>query len=165
MIAMFNVIARKEGREGAYAFVKGVFEKVAVYSMPALYQVDELVECEGDVFDNFKKFNIAMFEAGAHMYRPTFTDEEDKLTIVIDKCANVDLAKAFDCPEVGLLGCDHDVAGYPVIEDRVNAEFRRPCTLAKDDKPCKFMFYRKGTAPDTEEIDGKTVKWEAGLNR
>jgi hypothetical protein len=63
MTAMFNVIATREGREEAYEFLKGIFQKVAVYSMPAIYQLDDLVRCEGDVFDNCKKFNIAMFEA------------------------------------------------------------------------------------------------------
>ena len=37
--------------------------KVAIYSMPALYQINELVRCEGDPFDNFVKFNIAFFNA------------------------------------------------------------------------------------------------------
>ena len=34
-------------------------QKVAIYSMPALYQIDDLVRCEGDPFDNFVNFNIA----------------------------------------------------------------------------------------------------------
>ena len=63
LVAMFNVIASKEGKEKAYDFVKGVFQDVALYSMPALYQIDSLVKCEGDVFENFLKFNAAMFEA------------------------------------------------------------------------------------------------------
>ncbi len=53
----------------------------------------------------------------------------------------------FDCPEIAKLGCDHDLAGYPCIEDRCNAEFRRPCTLAKGGEYCDFHFYRKGFAP------------------
>ncbi len=53
----------------------------------------------------------------------------------------------FDCPEIAKLGCDHDLAGYPPIEDRVNATFRRPCTLAKGDACCDFNFYRKGFEP------------------
>ena len=44
--------------------------------------------------------------------------------------------------------CDHDLAAYPVIEPLVNAEFRRPCTLAKGDSCCDFNFYRRGFSPD-----------------
>ena len=29
-----------------------------------------------------------------------------------------------------MLGCDIDLAGYPLIEERVCSTFRRPCTLA-----------------------------------
>jgi hypothetical protein len=60
---------------------------------------------------------------------------------------------ALGCPELGKLGCDHDLARYPVILDRVHAEFRRPCTLANGDDCCDFNFYRKGTAPATEHLN------------
>jgi hypothetical protein len=79
--------------------------------------------------------------------------EGDEQTIVVSRCANVVLGKAFDCPEIAKLGCDHDLAGYPVILDRVNAEFRRPHSMAKGDEYCDFHFYRKGTAPDTEHLN------------
>jgi len=46
-----------------------------------------------------------------------------------------------------MLGCDHDVAGYPCIEDKVNSEFRRQHTIAKGDDICDFMFFRKGKCP------------------
>ena len=137
LIALFNVIARKESRENAYEFVKGIFQKIAVYSMPAFYQIDDLIKCEGDTFDNFVKFNIAWFkamqEAGTYTV-DEITEEKDKLTIIVTECANCVLGKAFDCPEIAKLGCDHDLAGYPIILDRVN-------------------FYRKGTAPDTEHLN------------
>jgi len=156
LIAMFNVIAGKEGRENAYEFVKGIFEKVAVYSMPAFYQIDDLVKCEGDTFENFVKFNIAWFNAmdkeGTWIVEEMI-EEKDKLTIIVTECANCVLGEAFDCPEIAKLGCDHDLAGYPVILDRVNAEFRRPNALAKGDEYCDFHFYRKGNAPDTEHLN------------
>jgi len=156
IIAMFNVIARKEGRENAYDFVKRIFQKVAVYSMPALYQIDDLVKCEGDVFENFVKFNVAWFKAmneeGTWIV-DDMTREKDKLTIIVTECANCVLGEAFQCPEIAKLGCDHDLAGFPVIIDRVNAEFRRPHTLAKGDEYCDFQFYRKGMAPDTEHLN------------
>ncbi len=53
-----------------------------------------------------------------------------------------------------------DLAGYRVIVDQVNTEFCRPCKIAKGNDYCNFMFYWKGTAPDTEQIDSKTIKWE-----
>jgi hypothetical protein len=156
LIAIFNIIARKEGRENAYEFVKGIFQKVAVYSMPAFYQIDDLVQCEGDVFENFMKFNAAWFdamqEAGTY---DVDTNEiiKDEQTIIVSRCANCILGRAFDCPEIAKLGCDHDLAGYPVILDKVNAEFRRPHTIAKGDEYCDFHFYRKGMAPDTEHLN------------
>jgi hypothetical protein len=39
---------------------------------------------------------------------------------------------------------------YKAIEDKTNMEFRRPQMHAKDGKPCRFMFYRRGTAPQGE---------------
>jgi len=156
LIAMFNIIARRDGRERAYEFVQNIFQKVAAYSMPALYQIDELVKCEGDVFENFKKFNIAWFNAmneeGTWIVGE-MKDEKDELKIVVTECANCVLGEAFECPEIAKLGCDHDLAGYPLIVDKVNAEFRRPHTLAKGDDYCDFHFHRKGTAPDTEHLN------------
>jgi len=156
LVAMFNLIAKESGRDQAYEFVQRIFQKVAVHSMPALYQIDDLVKCDGDVFDNFKKFNVAWFEAmndeGTWIVKE-MKDEKDELTIVVTKCANCTVGEAFDCPEIAMLGCDHDLAGYPLIVDRVNAEFRRPHTIAKGDEYCDFHFYRKGTAPDTAHLN------------
>ena len=154
--ALFNLTARRDGREQAYEFVKDIFERVAVHSMPAIYQIDELVQCEGDSFENFKKFNVAMFEAMDRVgswKNDAIVDEGDRLRIRVVSCANVELFSAIGCPELGKLGCDHDLAGYPLILDRVDAEFRRPCALAKGDDFCDFNFYRKGTAPPTEHLN------------
>ena len=156
LIAMYDVLAREDSKEEAYAFLKNIFQQVAVTSMPALYQVDDLVQCEGDTFDNFASFNEAFF--GAMNDEKTWIvdkmeREDDKLTIVVTECANCVVGEAFDCPEIARLGCDHDLAGYPVILDRVDAEFRRPHTLAKGDAYCDFNFYRKGTAPPTEHLN------------
>ena len=148
LIAMFNVIARTESREQAYEFVKGIFQIIALKSLPAIYQLDDLVKCEGDVFDNFKKFNIAMFEAGDRDYHvKEMEEDENHLRIVVDSCLNVEVGKMFDCPEIAKLGCDHDLASYPFVDPVVNAEFRRPCTMAKGDSLCDFNFFRKGFAP------------------
>ena len=156
LISMFNIIARKEGRENAYEFVKGIFQKVAVYSMPAMYQVDDLVKCEGDTFENFVKFTAAWFDAMDKEGTWKVEDmrsERDKLTFTVTECTNCTICEAFDCPEVAKLGCDHDLAGYPVILDRVDAEFRRSHAIAKGDEYCDFAFYRKGTAPDTAHLN------------
>lgn len=156
LTSLFTVMTRYRGRERAYEVLKEIFQRVAVYSMPAIYQIDELVQCEGDPFENFKKFNTAMFEAMDRVgtWKNDFiVDEGDRLRIKVVSCANVELFSALGCPELGKLGCDHDLAGYPVILDRVNAEFRRPCTLAKGGDCCDFNFYRKGTAPPTAHLN------------
>ncbi|MEJ2206403.1 MAG: L-2-amino-thiazoline-4-carboxylic acid hydrolase [Gemmatimonadota bacterium] len=156
LTALFNVTARRNGRARAYEFLRRIFQRVAVHSMPAIYSVDELVQCEGDVFENFKQFNKAMFAAMDRQgtwKADSMVDDGDRLRIHVASCANVDLFTAIGCPELAKLGCDHDLAGYPVILDRVNAEFRRPCTLAAGDGYCDFNFYRKGTAPPTEHLN------------
>jgi hypothetical protein len=155
-IAIFILIARKEGRENGYEFVKGIMQKIAIYSMPAFYQIDDLVKCEGDTFENFVKFTVAWFDAMNEEGTWIVEDmqkEKDNLSFKVTKCTNCVIGDAFDCPEIAKLGCDHDLAGYPVILDKVDAEFRRPHTIAKGDDYCDFHFYRKGTAPDTEHLN------------
>jgi hypothetical protein len=167
LIAMYNILSRRVGRTRAYDFIKSIFQKVAVISMSALYQADDLVKCDGDPFDNFVKFNIAWFKAmndeGALKVKE-IKKEKDKLTVIVSECANCVYGSAYNCPEIAKLGCDHDLAGYPFIMDRVNGEFRRLHNLAKGDAFCDFTFYRKGTAPEYEVIDGRKVKWNDGLN-
>ena len=41
----------------------------------------------------------------------------------------------------------------------------RPCTIAKGAETCEFAFYRRGTAPEIELIDGVPMRWEERLNR
>ena len=90
-----------------------------------------------------------MFEAGNSEFRVKEIEETNNhLRIVVDRCLNVEAGKMFDCPEIAMLGCDHDLAGYPIVDTVVNSEFRRPCTLAKGDCYCDFNFYRKGFAPE-----------------
>jgi hypothetical protein len=156
LTALFRVAARRDGRDQAYEFLKRIFQRVAIHSMPAIYQIDDLAACEGDAFENFKKFNVALFEAMDRQgtwKAEGIEDHGDRLRIKVGTCANVELFSALGCPELGRLGCDHDLAGYPVILDRVDAEFRRPCTLAAGDGFCDFNFYRKGTAPATEHLN------------
>jgi len=154
---MFLALAKRLGREEAYEFFKTeVMNEIAKTSMALIYQVDELVRCEGDVFDNFKKMNIALFERTTKdgtWHMESYQDEPDKLTIKVTTCANVGLFSELGVPELGRFGCDHDLAGYPVIEEDVNCDFRRLCTIAKGDDHCLFEFYRRGTAPDNAHLN------------
>jgi len=147
MTALINVVAVKEGREEAYRFIKNIFQSYSKYSMPAIYDVDNLVKCKGDIYENYRKYNIAMLTANDDYHVMEIKEEPNCLTIIVDRCISAEIAEALHCPEVGWLGCDHDVAGYPYIEDIVNSEFIRQHTIAKGDKYCDFMFFKKGTCP------------------
>ena len=154
---MFLALAKRLGREGAYEFFKTkVMNEIAKTSMALLYQLDDMKKCEGDIFENFKTFNIAMFERTTKdgtWLMENYENETDKLIIKITTCANVELFSELGVPELGRFGCDHDLAGYPIIEDDVDCEFRRMCTIAKGDDCCIFEFYRKGTAPDNAHLN------------
>ena len=164
MAALFNVLTPIEGREGAYGIAQGIFRQIAPRSMTWLYQSDDLARCDGDRFENFKQFHFAMFDNSQQLFANVQTDEGDLFTTTVTKCANVEVFGALGCPELGRLGCDHDLAGYPAIADRHDVEFRRPTTIAKGGDVCRFRFYRKGTAPTTEEIDGTPATWTDALN-
>lgn len=144
--SLFLAIAKRLGREEAYEFFKTkIINDMAKISIPAIYQLNDLVKCEGDVFDNFKKMNIALFERTTEdktWHMDSYLNEPDKLTVKITTCANVEFFDKLDVPELGKFGCDHDLAGYPVIEEDINFDFRRLCTLAKGGDHCLFEFYR-----------------------
>ncbi len=165
MTALFNVLVLLEGREGAYDVCRHIFQAIAPMSMRALYQSDDLARCDGDRFENFKQFHLALFDASQNLFPNTQSDEGDLFTSTVTRCGNVEVFTALGAPELGRLGCDHDLAGYPMIEDRHRFEFRRPTTIAKGGDVCQFRFYRAGTAPPTELIDGVPVEWSTALNR
>ncbi|MGQ8337040.1 L-2-amino-thiazoline-4-carboxylic acid hydrolase [Sunxiuqinia sp. A32] len=153
---LFFSIADKKGKKYATEFMTKMFQNVASVSMPAIYQLDELLNCEGDAFDNFKRFNRAMFteiDRIGTWKNSGFHETDDLLEFKVTSCMNMELFEEIGCPEIGTLGCDHDLAGFPLIEDVVNCEFRRPCTLAKGGDCCHFYFHRKGTAPDTAHLN------------
>ena len=154
---IYLALAKRLGRNGAYEFLKSeVISKLAIVSMPLLYQVPELKRCNGDVFENFKKMNIALFERTTQdgtWLMESCDNEPDKLTIKISTCTNVELFNELNVPELGRFFCDHDVAGYAAIEQDVNCEFRRFCTIANGDDHCLFEFYRRGTAPDNAHLN------------
>lgn len=155
--ALYLALAKRLGREEAYEFFKTeVMNEIAKTSMALIYQVKDLKQCHGDVFDNFKKMNIAMFNRltkDKTWIMEDYEDEPNKLTIKVISCVNVELFTELGAPELGMFGCDHDVAGYPSIEDDVNCEFRRRCTIAKGSDHCLFEFYRKGTAPKNAHLN------------
>ncbi len=165
MTALFDVLVPVEGREGAYDVAKRIWQSIAPMSMRALYQSDDLARCDGDPFENFKRFHLALFDHSQHLFPNTQTDEGDLFTSTVTRCGNVEVFTALGAPELGRLGCDHDLAGYPTIAERHAFEFRRPSTIAKGGDVCRFRFYRAGTAPETELIDGVPVHWTDALNR
>ncbi len=165
MTALFEVLVPIEGREGAYDVAREIFQAIAPSSMRLLYQSDELARCDGDRFDNFKQFHLAMFDNSQDLFPNTQTDEGDSFSTTVTRCGNVEVFTALGCPELGRLGCDHDLAGYPAITDRHDVVFRRPTTIAKGGDACRFRFYRRGTEPDTERIGGADVRWVDALNR
>jgi hypothetical protein len=154
---MFLALAKRMGRENAYAFFRDkVMNEIAKTSMALLYQLDDLKKCDGDIFENFKKMNVAMFERTTKdgtWLMESYQDEKDKLTIKVTTCTNVELFNALNVPELGKFGCDHDRAGYPLIEKDVNCEFRRFHTIANGDDHCLFEFYRRGTAPNNAHLN------------
>lgn len=153
MGSLFSAIADKKGRTFAQEFLIKMIRNMAPYSLPALYQLPDLVKCEGDVFNNYKKMNRAMFTEIDRMgtwKNNGFHETDDLLEFKVTSCANIELFEAIDCPELGVLGCEHDLAAYHLINEATNSEFRRPCTLAKGGDYCHFQFYRKGTAPETK---------------
>ncbi len=156
MGALFSSIADRKGRKYAGDFMTRMMEKTAAVSMPALYQLPDLLKCEGDIFDNFKKMNRALFTETNRMgtwKHDGFHETEDLLEFKVTSCANIELFEAIECSELNTLGCDHDCAGYPLIEEAVQCEFRRTCTLAKGGDCCYFKFYRKGMAIEPAEMN------------
>jgi hypothetical protein len=155
--AFYLALAKRLGRKEAYEFLKHeVIYELATTSMPLLYQVPDLKRCEGDVFENFKKMNIALFERTTEdgtWLMDSFEDKPDKLTIKLTTCKNVELFNELGVRELGKFGCDHDVAGFAAIEKDVDCEFRRFRTIANGDAYCLFEFYRRGTAPDNARLN------------
>ena len=167
LVSMFEAVAAREGRAGAYPVIRAMVDQVAPISMRAMYQIDELARCEGDVYENFKRFHLEMFDADVtqQLFPNLQVDEGDHFRTIVTRCANVDVFGELGYPELAPFGCDHDLAGYPAITADAHVEFRRPCTIAKGGERCEFLFYRAGSAPDTELVEGVPVRWNDGLNR
>lgn len=150
--AMYLVISEREGQEAAYSFLRRIFQAIGPTAHEMLYDVQGLVQCEGDVFDNFCKLNRSIFENSAKkgFYNvDEIQDSRDLQYIRLTKCLNVDAFSTLGCPKLARLGCDIDIAGYAphAMGDKVGLDFRRPCTLVNGDESCEFHYYRKGHAP------------------
>ncbi len=100
-----------------------------------------------DPFEAFKEYNLGMLGNDPLYPIDEFVDNGDHFRFKIQKCIQNDISKAFEIDEMAEVGCDHDCFAYPLIEDRVQAVFRRPETCAKGGRCCDFNFYRKGTEP------------------
>ena len=118
--------------------------------MNDFYQADRLADF-ADPFEAFWSYHKAMFQDDPN-YENELFDHGNLKVMIVHRCRNCEIAR-LTVPELAPIGCDHDITGYKAIEAKTDMEFRRPETLAKDGRPCRFMFYRKGTAPkDDYEI-------------
>lgn len=149
LLIIYETLERKSGKQKAYQFAKNAIQQASKFMMNDFYQADKLAQFE-DPFEAFWAYHKAMFTDDLN-YPNEFIEEENCKIMIVHKCRNCEIAN-LTVPELTSLGCDHDITGYKAIEKKVQMEFRRPQTLAKDGLPCKFMFFREGTAPENIEI-------------
>lgn len=149
LIEFYNFIEKKNNKEYAYQFAKEAIQKASEFMMSDFYQAKKLAKFQ-DPFEAFWEYHKAIFSDDPN-YPNELIDEGDCKIMLVHDCRNCEIAK-LTIPELASLGCDHDITGYKSIEQLTNMEFRRPQTLAKDGKPCKFMFFREGTAPQNIDI-------------
>lgn len=148
LVLIYRDLEKRRGKEKAYAFSKNAIQKSSRFMMNDFYQADRLAEF-ADPFEAFWSYHKAMFENDPN-YENELIDNGDLKVMIVRQCRNCEIAR-LTVPELAPLGCDHDITGYKGIEEKTDMEFRRPETLAKDGKPCRFMFYRKGTAPKGDD--------------
>lgn len=146
LAGMYITLTRWEDADTAYDFLRSAVQETAPYQMAELYEVSELKQFE-DPFAAFAAYNKAMFADDPNYPVREIFGDDNELHIHLSACANCTIAEAFGHPRLAQLGCDHDLVGYPSIEDEVGAVFRRPQTLAKGGEFCEFSFYRKGFEP------------------
>lgn len=147
IVGMYETHSNWADETTAYEFLRDIIQTSATYQMYDLYPVEELQTFD-DTFEAFKRYNYGIFADDDNYPMTGFIDEPNHCQIDVGSCANVEIARAFGYPELAKLGCDHDLAGYPLIEDEVDAVFRRSQTIAKGADSCDFQFYRKGTEPE-----------------
>lgn len=153
-VSIFRLLSKKFGRKEASGLMTAAIKPIGEFNIPLIYQSKDLAICEGDLFENFKKFNHASFEsckeAGVIDIAEYYEDETSQI-IVVNRCDGCTIGELFGWPEIGMLGCDHDIGGFPKIEDELQIVFRRHKTLAKGDDCCDFTFYKKGFEPKTKK--------------
>ena len=152
MTSMYMVLSEFEDKDNAFDFVKGIFQKIGPTAHETLYNLKDLLKCKGDVYTNFCELDHSMFENSAKkgFYEIAEIRETDDLQYLrLTRCLNVDALSALGSPELARLGCIADTAGYApdAMGDKVNLDFRRPCTIASGSDKCEFYYYRKGHAP------------------
>jgi hypothetical protein len=148
LLVIYRQFEKKYGKFDAYLFAKNSIQECSSFMMNDFYQADRLKDFE-DPFEAFWLFHKAMFKDDPN-YPNEFIEEKDCKIMVVHSCRNCKIAK-MTIPELAPIGCDHDITGYRAIGNKTQMEFRRPQTLAKDGLPCRFMFFRKGTAPENIE--------------
>jgi hypothetical protein len=144
LLVIYEDLERREGKVAAYRFAKEAIQDCSRFMMRDFYQAERLAEFE-DPFEAFWSYHRAMFRNDPN-YPNEMIEEGDRRTMIVHCCRNCEIAR-LTIPELAPLGCDHDITGYVAIEELTGMEFRRPVTLAKDGEDCRFIFYRKGTAP------------------
>ena len=152
MSSMYLVLADQAGKGQAYQFAKAIFQKIGPTAHETLYNIKDLLKCDGDVFTNFCQLNRSIFESSARKgfyHLEGISQSQNLQHIRLTTCLNVDAFSTLGCPELARLGCDIDIAGYApeAMGHKVDLDFRRPCTLANGDKACDFYYYRNGYAP------------------
>ncbi len=149
LVIIYKFLEKKKDKEFAYQFSKDAIQEASKFMMSDFYQAKKLSEFE-DPFETFWTFHKAMFKDDPN-YPNEFIEEKNCKIMLVHECKNC-IVSNLTIPELAKLGCDHDISGYKSIEKLTKMEFRRPQTLAKDDKSCKFMFFREGTAPKNIDI-------------
>ena len=148
LVVIHGVLERRDGAAAAYDFARRAIQRASTFMMADFYQADLLAGFE-DPFQAFWDYHRAMFADDPNYPNELLDVSDDLKVMVVHECRNCRIAE-LTLPQLAPLGCDHDITGYRAIEERTGMEFRRPVTLAKDGQPCRFMFYRAGTAPDEE---------------
>ncbi|WP_372370012.1 L-2-amino-thiazoline-4-carboxylic acid hydrolase [Candidatus Uabimicrobium sp. HlEnr_7] len=146
LFSLLHVLTQKYGKNKAYDLVKKLTQDSSAIIMCYVYQVKELSKFS-DPYKAFCEFHKAMFHQDHRYQVRRFVEEEHCLTMIVNRCANCQVAQAFQKPELATLGCDSDLVSYPIVMDQIGGEFVREKTLAKGGAFCEFKFYRKGHAP------------------
>lgn len=145
LIIIYEDLEKRFNKAEAYAYAKAAIQDGSKIIMNELYQADTLAQFE-DPYLAFWEYHKAMF-TGDDNFPNELIEAEGVKKMIVHDCRNCAIAK-MTIPELAPLGCDHDITGFQAIADKVEMDFRRPTTLAKDGKPCEFMFFRKGMAPE-----------------